>query len=172
MPRGWAVAMPSYDLCPDVTIPQITDQIEAAIGAAAERVAGPIRLAGHSAGGHLVARMACADRKPHWRDRVEKVVPISPVSELAPLMRTAMNADLQIDEVIAASESPARLTPNVANVTVWVGGAERPAFLDQAGWLAAAWGCPRIVDEGRHHFDVIDGLAEAESALSKAVFEG
>ena len=48
---------------------------------------------------------------------------------------------------------------------VWVGGAERPAFLDQARWLSDAWACPLSVAEGRHHFDVIDALCDPSSAL-------
>ena len=55
--RGWAVAMPSYDLCPSVRIRDITAQVVQAVTIAAEEVQGPIRLTGHSAGGHLAARM-------------------------------------------------------------------------------------------------------------------
>jgi len=46
--RGWAVAMPSYDLCPQVRIADITAQIAQAVTTAASMVAGPIVLAGHS----------------------------------------------------------------------------------------------------------------------------
>ena len=53
--HGWAVAMPSYDLCPDVGIAQIGDQIAQVIAVIAARVPGPVRLVGHSAGGQLVA---------------------------------------------------------------------------------------------------------------------
>jgi len=55
--RGWTVALPSYRLAPQVTIPGITQDVAAAITAAAARINGPIYLAGHSAGGHLVSRM-------------------------------------------------------------------------------------------------------------------
>ncbi len=167
--RGWAVAMPSYDLCPQVSIPEITDQVEAAVTRVAALCPGPIRLTGHSAGGHLVARMVCADRAPTWRDRLHRVVPISTVAELAPLMQTAMNADLAIDDAVAAAHSPARLSPVAVPVTVWVGAEERHAFLEQAGWLAAAWGCPRVVEPGRHHFDVIEGLERPDSPLMNAL---
>jgi len=51
--RGWAVAMPSYDLAPAVSISEITSQMGTAISKAASAFSGPIRLAGHSAGGHL-----------------------------------------------------------------------------------------------------------------------
>jgi len=54
-------------------------------------------------------------------------------------------------------------------VTVWVGGDERPVFLDQAGWLAEAWNAELVIDKGRHHFDVIDGLADPDSAMMLAL---
>ena len=52
--RGWAVAMPGYVLAPEARIAAITAMIADAVAAAAAEVDGPMRLAGHSAGGHLV----------------------------------------------------------------------------------------------------------------------
>ena len=49
--RGFAVAVPSYPLAPDVEIPVMTTSIARAIDTAAGLVAGPIVLSGHSAGG-------------------------------------------------------------------------------------------------------------------------
>lgn len=166
---GWSVAMPGYTLAPEARISAITRQIGAAITRAAAEVAGPIHIAGHSAGGHLAARMACTDAPlpAEVAARVARVVPISPVSDLAPLMRTSMNADLRIDAAEALAESPRHLAlrPGVT-AHVWVGGAERPAFLDQARWLAEAWTCPLSIDTGRHHFDVIEGLEKPAPLLS------
>src|SRR5690606_16956770 len=59
--HGYAVAMPTYTLCPDINISGIVREIAQAISKAAEMIDGPICLAGHSAGGHLVTRMVCAD---------------------------------------------------------------------------------------------------------------
>ncbi|MFW2589689.1 alpha/beta hydrolase [Sagittula sp. SSi028] len=167
---GWAVAMPSYDLCPDVTIAQITQQVAQAVEAAAGRVGGPIRLTGHSAGGHLVARLAMPRvlSAPVAR-RVAAVVPISPLGDLRPLMQTAMNATLGLDQAQAVAESPALAPPPVMDVTVWVGANERPAFLDQARWLSQAWSCPMVVAPGRHHFDVIAPLGEPGSDLVRTL---
>lgn len=169
--RGWAVAMPSYDLCPDVSIAQITAQVAAAIGNAAGRIAGPVRLAGHSAGGHLAARMLAPGRLPDAvAVRIEKVVPISPVADLRPLLRTSMNADLKLDEASAAAQSPVLMAERLeVPVTVWVGADERPAFLDQAAWLAQAWGCERVVTPGAHHFNVVAPLNEPGSPLTQTV---
>lgn len=164
--RGWAVALPSYDLCPEVRISGITRQIAAAMTAAAREIDGPIRLAGHSAGGHLVARMLAPAMLPdEVAARVDHVMPISPLSDLRPLMQTGMNEKLQLDADEAWAESPVAMAPPERPVTVWVGAEERPVFLDQARWLGEAWSCPVVVADGKHHFNVIDGLAEPDSAI-------
>jgi acetyl esterase/lipase len=172
--RGWAVAMPSYTLAPAARIADIVQEMRAAVDAAAAEVLdGPLVLTGHSAGGHLSARLACADLDFFAAARLVRVLPISPVTDLAPLMQTDINDDLHIDATEAAAQSPA-LLPLRAGVAahVWVGADERPVFLEQARGLANAWHAPLTVDDGKHHFDVIDGLAEANSALTGALLGG
>lgn len=167
--RGWAVAMPSYPLCPEVPVSAIVGSCARAVQRAAREVPGPLRLAGHSAGGQIVARLACPSLGLGVRDRIERVVPISPLSNLLPLLRTEMNAILRLTPEEAAAESPIlRPRPEVP-VTVWVGEAERPAFRDQALWLSRAWAAELVVDPGRHHFDVIAGLEEPGTPLTEAV---
>jgi len=160
--HGWAVALPSYTLAPAARIAAMTQEIAAACRQVTALVSGPLHVTGHSAGGHLAARMGCADLDLP----IARVVPISPLAELGPLMATQMNVTLQIDAAEAAAESPARL-PLRAGCTahVWVGAAERPAFLWQARTLAEEWACPWTPAPGRHHFDVIDALADPGSAL-------
>ena len=169
--QGWAVAMPSYDLCPDVSIADITQQIAEALAAIAARTDGPIALAGHSAGGHLVARMLDPAVLPDaLRARIVSVLPISPLSDLEPLIETQMNADFGLDVASARAESPLdQPRPVACDVTVWVGADEQPAFLDQAAWLAQAWAADHVIAPGRHHFDVIDDLQDPQSAMIAAV---
>ncbi|MEL6681837.1 MAG: alpha/beta hydrolase [Pseudomonadota bacterium] len=169
--HGWAVAMPSYDLCPEVRIKQIGAQIATAISAAAMRVPGPICLAGHSAGGQLVARVIAQPSMARWHDRVARVVPISPVADLAPLMQTSMNAQLQIDLSEAQTESPVNLPSPSTPVTVWVGSEERPAFLQQAQVLSDAWGCEQVIASNKHHFNVVEDLINPDSALTRRLVE-
>ncbi|MFD2174496.1 alpha/beta hydrolase [Rhodobacter lacus] len=167
---GWAVAIPGYDLAPAVRISQITALLALAVAEVARRFSGPIRLCGHSAGGHLVARLVSSGLlAEEVLARIEKVVPISPVSDLAPLLRTSMTAVLGLDEEEARAESPVHAPAPRMPVEVWVGEAERPAFRDQARWLAEAWGAKLTVDPGRHHFDVIEGLERADRSLCQAV---
>ncbi|MFQ5566016.1 MAG: alpha/beta hydrolase, partial [Paracoccaceae bacterium] len=111
--RGWAVAMPGYTLCPQIRVSGITRQIGAALAAAARELGGPIRLAGHSAGGHLVTRMLCQDAPlaDAVAARIVSATSISGVHDLRPLMHTAMNEDLGLDRAEAAAESPALLEP-------------------------------------------------------------
>ncbi|CUH63198.1 Alpha/beta hydrolase family protein [Thalassovita gelatinovora] len=167
--QGWAVAMPSYDLCPEVRIADITRQIAHMIPQAAAMVAGPIVLAGHSAGGHLVARMAMPGMLPaDVAIRVARIMPISPVADLRPMVKTSMNADFKMEMADAAMESPTLMLPMPGmDIVVWVGAEERPAFLEQATALAEAWRCDCVVDPGRHHFDVIEGLADPASRMMK-----
>ncbi len=171
--RGWAVALPSYALAPQVRISQITKQVAAAVERAAAMVDGPVRLAGHSAGGHLVARMVCRDGplNANAAERIEKAVPISGLHDLHPLMRTRMNETLRIDAAEAAAESPALLPPlGGARVCAWVGGEERPEFVRQSRLLADAWPSAELrIDETLHHFSVIEGLRAPDSPLVEAL---
>jgi acetyl esterase/lipase len=165
--RGWAAAMPSYTLCPEARIADITRQIAAAVTAIAAATEGPLTLAGHSAGGHLVARMLDPRVLDHAIAlRICRVMPISPLADLTPLMETAMNAELRIDAAEALAESPLHMTlRHAVPVTVWVGEDERPAFLDQARWLATEWTGEHVITPGRHHFDVIDDLTDPDSRM-------
>lgn len=165
--RGWAVAMPSYDLCPAVRISDITVQIAGCVQAVAADSSGPIALAGHSAGGHLVSRMLDPCILPAAVvNRLIHVLAISPLSDLRPLMQTAMNADFGMDLSMAEAESPRFMTDrHDVPVTVWVGGAERPVFLDQAQWLAEAWEADHVIAPGRHHFNVIEDLTDEHSDM-------
>jgi arylformamidase len=169
--RGWACALPSYTLAPLARISAMTAEVAQACAVAADAVPNvPLVVTGHSAGGHLAARMGCAEQGvPGLR----RVVPISPLAELSPLMQTEMQDSLHLDAEECASESPARLKRAIGvDAHVWVGGQERPAFLWQARLLSEEWNCGWTVDPGRHHFDVIDGLRDPSSPLTEACLGG
>jgi len=167
--RGFAVAMPSYTLAPAARLAEMTAEIARACWFVGTRVPGPMVVTGHSAGGHLSARMGCADIAVP----VARVVPISPLAELGPLMATGMNRTLKIDAEEAAMESPARQAlRDGVTAHVWVGAEERPAFLMQARLLSEEWACPWTADPGHHHFSVIEGLADPASPLCDVLLRG
>ncbi|SFR58892.1 alpha/beta hydrolase [Litoreibacter janthinus] len=166
---GWAIAHPGYPLAPEVRISEITKHVAQAITALAEQTDGPIVLAGHSAGGHLVARMAMPGvLSAYVAARLSHVLSISPVSDLRPMLPLTMNDTLRLDAAEAQAESPVLGHSLDVPVTVAVGSQERPVFLDQARWLAEAWGVGHMILPGRHHFDVIDVLRDAKSPILRA----
>ena len=175
--RGWAVAMPGYVLAPEARIAEITGMIARAIAVAAAEVDGPLRLSGHSAGGHLVCRQACDDSRlpPAVAARVERVVSISGVHDLRPMLRLALNATLQLDAAEAASESPVLRTPEAgARVHAWVGDAERPEFVRQATLIANIWtglgaDMAQTIEPRRNHFTILEGLTDPGSGLVEAI---
>ena len=177
--RGWAVAVPGYTLAPEAPVSAMTREIARFLGTAAERVEGPIALSGHSAGGHLAARMLCEDaavpEAARWR--IARALSISGVHDLRPIRRTAMNETLGLSAEEAAAESPALRAPiEGARLHAWVGGDERPEFLRQARLLADIWvGCGAgtrlTVEPGRNHFDVVEGLTDPDSPLTAALLD-
>ena len=177
--HGYAVAMPSYTLCPEVRIGDIVVEIGAAIAAASNLVEGPIMLTGHSAGGHLVSRMVSATTPlpPALRPRLRNVVSISGVHDLRPLMNTHLNETLRLDEAQALAESPALLRPlDGVRITCWAGGGERAEFLRQNALLANIWtglgaATSAVEEPDRHHFNVIDGLADPGHPLTRTLLD-
>jgi len=175
--HGFAVAMPSYPLAPTVSLPEISASIGLAIEAAAAKIEGPIHLVGHSAGGHLVARMI-TDASPlssATLERIKLCVPISGLFDLRPLLKLTMNEDWKLDLRAAIAESPVFQLPHPhIKISAWVGGGELPEFLRHTDLLANIWtGCGADITAhkagDRHHFNVIDGLRSKDDPLTQAV---
>lgn len=89
-----------------------------------------------------------------------------------------MNADLGLDAAGAAAESPALLEPmQGARIVCWVGAGERAEFVRQNALLANVWTglgatTAAVEEPDRHHFDVIDGLADPEHPLTRTLLTG
>ena len=177
--HGWTVALPSYTLAPAARISDITAEIAGAIASAAAQVSGPIRLVGHSAGGHLVTRMLCDDSRlePEVYDRIVATLSISGLHDLRPLLKTAMNGTLRMNMGEAALESAALHLPRGKSpLTTWVGRSERPEFIRQAELMANIWtgfDVPThlVVDPGHNHFTVVDGLKDPSSAITRCLLD-
>ncbi|MDA9186046.1 alpha/beta hydrolase [Planktomarina sp.] len=166
------VIIPNYTLCPNASIPEITQQIKNCVEAVAAEFSGPVIIAGHQSGGHLAARMACAGvLNASTSVRLSHVLPISPICDLTPLIYTSMNKQLHLTEEIAALESPTILDlEEDTTVTVWVGSDERPVYIEQAKLLASRWDCYFVSSKNRNHYDVIDGMEIQTSKLLGRLF--
>ncbi|UWR24347.1 alpha/beta hydrolase [Sulfitobacter sp. S190] len=174
--HGWSVAIPSYPLAPDARVHEITGAIAQAVTRVASKQSGPIALAGHSAGGHLVARMADpAVLTPDVQARIHRITSISGVHHLEPLLHTRMNETLMLDQAEARAESTVFQEFNSdIPISFWVGAGERPEFLRQNRMGAEYAAAQRVdvsetYDTGENHFSVIDALADPQSALMKEI---
>ncbi|KZL17728.1 Alpha/beta hydrolase family protein [Pseudovibrio axinellae] len=175
---GYAVAVPSYDLCPHAKISNISNQMQAALEVVAEIVEGPIYLTGHSAGGHLVARLGCENRNlpDTVGQRIKHILGISGVYDLRPIRLTQMNETLQIDAEEARLESPVLHDPLENLVfTGWVGADELTEFRRQNAAHCAVWEgfetkIAAYEDPGKNHFTVVEGLEVAHSPILTTLF--
>ena len=105
-------------------------------------------------------------------DRIVRIVPVSPVSDLRPLMQTSMNETLKLTAITAKAESPAlHSKPEKIDLHVWVGANERPVFIEQAELLANKWKSTLTLEPLRHHFNVIEGLEDPNSPLINVLLE-
>lgn len=177
--QGALVVIVNYDLCPQVSIPDIVAQmvdVLAWVRVHAGRWGGDARrigLVGHSAGGHLVASVL------QQLGQVERESPISGLSvsgvnDLLPLRDVPfLMADVQLTESDALQASPARLPPPAPDrVSLWsvVGGDESSEFLRQHALIRAAWGAEVVpvseVVPDLNHFSVLEALAQPGHLLN------
>ena len=172
--NDWAVAIPSYPLAPEVRISSVTGSIIQAVERIASETTGPLRLIGHSAGGHLVSRLMCKKVLAHKTlQRVEKAISVSGIYDLRPLLNTKMNEVLGLTHAEAETESSVFCSPENIPFICWVGAHERPEFLRQNRLLQEAWlACSgsgyqieAYYDTGHDHFSVIEQLEDRKSPL-------
>src|SRR4051794_31254438 len=92
--HGIDVAVPSYDLCPAVSIGDIIGQMRSASRELA-KLGRPLVISGHSAGGHLAACMLATDWRAFDASLPEGFVTaaytISGLFDLPPLVKTSIN---------------------------------------------------------------------------------
>ena len=168
--HGVSVAIPTYDLCPDVTVATILDQMRAGCRALVDSGRAPAVVAGHSAGGHLAACLLADELTP-------SAYAISGLFELEPLVPTSVNAKLGLDAEEARRLSPALWpAPKGGVLDAVVGGAESAEYLRQSRIMAERWGAGGAKTrfeamEGANHFTVIAPLADPHSAMTARVAE-
>ena len=163
-----AVAVPSYDLCPHVSLATIVEQARGAVAFLYRRHERRMLVMGHSAGGHLAACLLATG----WAARglpdgiVQAALPISGLFDLAPLRQVKEGAALRLDAAEAARLSPLLWPAPDGRLHAVVGSGEGPEYLRQSRSIAEAWGGTWEAAEGAHHFSVIAPLADPGSALT------
>src|SRR5262245_10079839 len=104
------VAVVGYDLCPEVTIAAIIEQIRHACLFLWLRTGQRMMIYGHSAGGHLAGAMVATDWQALYPKAPPDLVPaaysISGLFDLKPLVGVPMAQDLRLDEAEARRVSP------------------------------------------------------------------
>ena len=179
--RGVTVAVAGYDLCPQVTIATIIDQMRAACLFLWRRFGQPFLVYGHSAGGHLTAAMQATDWTAMDAGLPTRLVPagcsISGVFDLTPLVTVSMNDDLRLDPAEALRVSPLFWPPpEGTRFDSLVGARESSEFLRQARSIADAWGKGGVATRydaiaGADHFTVCDGLTDPTGPLVQRLVE-
>ena len=169
--RGVAVAMPSYDLCPAVSLEELVDELRDAAAVAAARAGHPIHAIGHSAGGHLAATLLATDwrARGHAGDVVSGGCAISGLFDLAPLLSTRVNVPLGLDAARAAALSPALLPRPRGRLRAVVGELEGAEYMRQSAVITAAWRGVFGVLPGADHFSAVAPLADPDSDLVAAI---
>lgn len=179
--RGLEVALPSYSLCPAVSVMEIVGELRLFMAALWNKTGKRPLVTGHSAGGHLTAAMLATD----WStiagapdDLVRAGVAISGVFDVPPLVGTSLNDLLRLDVESARAASPLFWAPPPRGRTLVaaVGGAESPEFLRQSRDIVAAWqhaglSCEYLGVPEANHFTVVEALADPATQLSAKVAE-
>ncbi len=184
--RGIATVVVNYDLCPRVTIDEIVRQTRAAVAWVYENAqsfggdAGRIHVAGHSAGGHLVAMLLATDWEGEYGlpdDIIKSATAVSGLYDLAPFPYTFLQPQLQLGWDQVLRNSPVLHIPDAAPPLLVAYGEEETAeFKRQSEAFLSAWKAngldgERLLLAGKNHYDVIDGFLDAESPLCSAILE-
>jgi arylformamidase len=179
--RGLTVAVAGYDLCPQVSIATIIEQMRAAVLFLWRKHRKRVFVFGHSAGGHLAACLVATDWKAFASDAPADLVPaayaISGVFDLAPLVHVSQNQDLRLDEAEARRVSPLYWkVPAGRSLDAVVGATESSEFLRHSREIAEGWGSRGVATRyeeiaGVNHFTVVDPLSDADSAMTGRVAE-
>jgi arylformamidase len=173
--HGISVAVPTYDLCPQVSVNEIIAQMRAAmreLAGLSERLV----VSGHSAGGHLAACMLATDWKAFDASLpsglVSAAYAISGLFDLLPLVPTSINKALGLDQASAHAASPLFWKPPArGSLEAVVGELESAEYFRQSRSIVEAWGRAGFATKfgtvaSANHFTTIAPLADPASSMT------
>jgi acetyl esterase/lipase len=169
--HGWSAALPGYSLAPQVTLKDIVAEIHAALDwlqrdGRKHGIAGPVLLAGWSAGAQLAA-LALS------HPLVVAGFGLSGVYELGPIRDTGLNDALRLTDEEVETLSPLRLTPVMKVFHIAYGTEELPALVNDAralhAYRAAAHAPGYLIPVcHKNHFSILQELRNAGGELTRA----
>jgi arylformamidase len=172
--HGIGVAIPSYDLCPNVGVDEIIRQMRMASRELA-RLGRSLVISGHSAGGHLAACLLATDWPTYDaslpKDLVIAAYAISGLFDLGPLVETSINKALRLDAAAARAASPLFWkAPGCGSLDAVVGESESAEYFRQSRSIVDAWGLAGVATRfgtvaGANHFTAIAPLADPNSPM-------
>jgi len=172
--HGVSVAIPTYDLCPGVTVDDIIREMRTASRELA-RLGRSLVISGHSAGGHLAACMLATD----WpafdaslpEDLVIAAYAISGLFDLGPLVETSINRALHLDHTTARAVSPLFWNPPArGSLDAVVGENESAEYFRQSRTIVERWDAAGVATRlgtvpNANHFTAIAPLADPNSPM-------
>jgi arylformamidase len=178
--HGVSVAIPSYDLCPAVTVDQIIQQMRMATRELA-RLGRSLVMSGHSAGGHLAACLLATDWPAYDASLPGELVvaayAISGLFDLEPLVGTSINTALRLDDSTARAASPLFWkAPLRGSLDAVVGENESAEYFRQSRTIVERWGAAGIATRfgaipNANHFTAIAPLADPQSPVVARLME-
>ena len=174
--HGIDVALVGYTLAPQARLTDIVGEIRGALTVLCERAGDfgfdrdRLFVGGWSAGGHLTAIVS-----DHSAFRGG--IPISGIFDLEPIALNYLNEKLTLDAGEIATLSPLRmLRERAPPLRMFVGSDELPELQRQSAIYAEAArerGLPvsLTVLPGRHHYSILDELAQPDGAITRALAE-
>lgn len=152
---GRSYAAVDYTLAPAATIGAMIDECVRAVELVVHTLRpSAVTLSGSSAGAHLAAHVALRASV-----RIDRLILLSGMFQLQPLLGTYIAEPLALDEATAETWSvPLDRRPD-AQLFVLHGEHETAAFKAQSARLAARWGVPVVEVCDRNHFDLVHDLA-------------
>ena len=179
--EGIAVANVNYDLCPEVKLDELVEEIVSAFNFCRKKVdewgVKGIYLAGHSAGAHLVAELLRRDfhqdEKPN--EEVKGAILLTGIYEPEVALNLEVNKEIQLDSETASKCNVMREPPHSNCPVIICAGANEPeGWIDQSKRYlelceSKGIGATFKLVEDAHHFSLLDHASDEKHPLFKMI---